>query len=253
MSKRNDIRDGRKDINLMAMSGLIYTCNCGWLDLGHLTPTNPRREIGAENLWKQLNDEGEAVLKSDCKRIIFNATVCKTDPQYRFPDGKTGFLVHYRQDHQRKPLKPGSEGKYIVKHGLLPLQKKSVALAIFMEVSLRFENLQSLFSAVTDSGFSQEDLISNLIGFYIGVNEVQRLHILKKCHPVSAESAFAIWDRDGPVGKNKNANWKPRLADDALAVTDTACEIECKNQPKIFPSALQRIQPAIKGRWHVEL
>lgn len=237
----------------MARSGLIYTCNCGWLDLGHLTPTNPRKEIGAENLWRQLTDEGNAVLKTECKRIIFNDAACKTDPYYRFPDGKTGFLVHYRQDHERKPFKPGSEGKYVVKHGLMPGQKKSVALAIFMEISFRFENLQSLFTAATDSGFSREDLISNLIGFYIGINEVQRLDILKKCYPVSAESAYVIWDRDGAVGKNKNTEWKPRLAEDVLVETDTACEVECINQPKKLPGELQRIQPAIKGRWHVEL
>jgi hypothetical protein len=34
--------------------GLMYTCNCGWLDLGHLSsPQEPRIEIGATNLWKQ--------------------------------------------------------------------------------------------------------------------------------------------------------------------------------------------------------
>ena len=67
MSKKSDIVDGRVTANLMAKYGLVYTCNCGWVDLGHLTPTNPRKEIGAANLWKQIVDEGKAVLKSECK------------------------------------------------------------------------------------------------------------------------------------------------------------------------------------------
>ena len=184
---------------------------------------------------------------------MFTPSECKSNPEFRFSDGKTGFLVHYRQDHAGIPTKPGREGKYIVKHGLTDQQKKSVALAIFKEISIRFENLQHLFSVATDSGYSQDDLVSNLIGFYIGVNEVQRLDILRKCHPVSAESAIAIWDRDGPVGDNKNTKWTPKLAEDVVAITKNACEVECAHQPKRIPAELQSIKPAKKGEWFVEL
>ena len=252
MSKRKDIIDGRVTANLMAKYGLIYTCNCGWVDLGHLTPSNPRKEIGAANLWTQMTSEGDAVLKSQCTRI-FRPDECKADPYFRFPDGKTGFLVYYRQDHANVLFKPGREGKYIVKHGLTTEQKKSVALAIFKEISLRFEDLQLFFSVATDSGYSQDDLVSNLIGFYIGVNEVKRLDILRKCHPVSIETANAVWDRDGAVGKNKNKKWTPRFAKDIAVETKTACEVECVNQPKKLPAALQRIQAAKKSQWFVEL
>ena len=55
MSKREDILDGTEILNLMKKYGLIYTCNCGWIDLGHLNPENKRKEIGATNLWKQIN------------------------------------------------------------------------------------------------------------------------------------------------------------------------------------------------------
>jgi hypothetical protein len=124
-----------------------------------------------------------------------------------------------------------------------------------MEVSERFEKFQKLLGLgrLTDSGYSQEDLVSNLIGFYIAVGEVDRLNILKKCHPVSDKSAFSIWDRDGAVGKNKNTDWKPKYADDVYVETDTQCKVECANQPKLFPNELQRIKPATKGLWHVEL
>lgn len=253
MSKRKDILDGRQVKNLMKNYGLIYTCNCGWVDLGHLTPTNSRLIIGATNLWKQISNEGKAVLKSECRRQIFTPAECANDPEYKFPDGKTGYKVRHRQDHAGIIGKPGREGIYIVKHGLSLEQKKSVALAIFMAVSIRFENLQSNFSLFTDSGYSQDDLISNFIGFYIGINVVQRLPILQKCHPVSDKAAYAIWDRDGAVGKNKNNNWTPKLAKDVMSITENACEIECRNQPKKLPAELKQIQPAKKGQNFVEL
>ncbi|WP_282177398.1 hypothetical protein [Vibrio nereis] len=39
--------------------GLLYTCRAGWLDLGHLDPTSNRKEIGAQNLWNKICNEGE--------------------------------------------------------------------------------------------------------------------------------------------------------------------------------------------------
>ncbi len=55
MSKREDILDGRLRSNWMKKYWLLYTCNAGWLDLGHLDPNNTRPEIGAANLWKSLS------------------------------------------------------------------------------------------------------------------------------------------------------------------------------------------------------
>lgn len=279
MSKRKDILDGTKISNLVKKYGLIYTCNCGWVDLGHLNPENQRKEIGATNLWKQINTGGTKaftynphLIPKHLFPLLFPfplggspslSLVLEEIPDedkeipYKFQDGKTGFLVHYRQDHAGYPLKPGREGNYIVKHGLSMEQKKSVALSIFMEVSKRFEDFQKfigLGGLITDSGYSQEDLVSNLIGFYIAVGEVNRLNILKKCHPVSDKAAFSIWDRDGAVGKNKNTDWKPKYADDVYIETDTQCKVECAKQPKLFPNELQTIKPATKkGLWYVEL
>lgn len=253
MTVRKDIRDGLVEKNLKENFGLIYTCNCGWIDLGHLNPENPRPEIGAANLWKHIKEEGPAVLKSEC-RGWFTANDCKKDPYYRFQNGKTGFLVRYRQDNKAWKFHPGAESTYIVQHELSKPEKERVALTIFTEVSVAFESFQEFASVgerFTKSGFSQDDLVSNLIGFYIGIGKLDRMSILKKCHPVSKESAWAIWDRDGEVGKNKNKEWRPRFARDVVAVTDKACEVECLNAAKKFPAELEVIQPALEGRWHI--
>ena len=255
MSARKDIQDGRVTGNLTKKFGLIYTCNCGWIDLGHLNPENVRPEIGAANLWKHINGEGPAVLKSQCKHW-FAPDDCKIDPYYRFRNGTTGFFVRYRQDNKLWKFSPGAERTYIVQHALGKTEKERVAFDIFSEVSIAFEKFQesaSIREILTQSGFSQEDLVSNLIGFYIGIGKLDRSSILKKCHPVSAETAFAIWDRDGAVGKNKNREWKPQLAKDVVAVTDKACEVECLNASKKFPDELKTIRPALAGRWHVSV
>ncbi|OMH31857.1 hypothetical protein BGP75_16205 [Motiliproteus sp. MSK22-1] len=148
--------------------------------------------------------------------------------------------------------KPGREGRYFVKKGLTIEQKKRVALSIFMEVSHRFENFQTVLSFATDSGFSQEDLISNLIGFYIGIGEIEKITALKLCHPVSAKTAFKVWDNDGAVGKIKNRQWKPKYASTTYRVDSKRCLDECSITKQEFPIEFQKIQPAQKGVWYKE-
>jgi hypothetical protein len=266
MSAREDILDGRIDDNLLEKSGLVYTCSCGWIDLGHLNPTNIRMEIGAANLWTQLKNEGKPAIDQRCgpapagsnsMRVISHRLRkpdhCDDDPRFTFPDGNKGFFVRLRQDHARYPGKPGREGRYAVKYGLTPEQKKQVGLSIFMAVSHRFENLQRFFNFITDSGYSQEDLVSNLIGYYIGVGEITKLKALKLCHPVSAETAYKIWDTEGTVGKNKNTQWKPLYAKSTYRENANQCIDECGVIKREMPRVFRRIKPAIEGRWFKEL
>ncbi len=268
MSNRSHILDGTKTANLYKSFGLIYTCNAGWIDLGHLDPGNPRIEIGAANLWKQILAEGKPAIDPKCgpapsylnnigtiAHSLSRPGGCKDDSNFRFPDRSTGYLVHYRQDHAAYPGKPGREGRYLVRHGLSLERKKQVALAIYMEVSIRFENFQSLLGRIrlTNSGYSREDLVSNLVGFYIGIGEVSRRNAFKACHPTSDITAFAIWDRDGAVGENKNSAWHPLLARSIVVDNGTTCTDECMGQPKKFPDIFQRINPAKKGEWFIEL
>ena len=83
---------------------------------------------------------------------------------------------------------------YSIRKGLTLTRKKEVALRIFMEVSPGFEATQGSwpYSWVTDSGFSAEDLTSNLIGFYRAVEKYSWEQILQACRPTSKETAFAV-------------------------------------------------------------
>lgn len=265
MTKRRNIKNGKDPAVWLENYGLIYTCNAGWLDLGHLNPNNPRPEIGAHNLWRQIVQEGDPVkdvacdltspLVSPMMRMIEELNKpehCNTDQRFRFPDGTTGYRVRYRQDHARLPFKPGREAEFIVKHGLTTDEKKSVALSIFVEVSEKFESFQRLAEIVTaglatDSGFSQDDLVSNLVGFYVAVGNVSRTRAIEVCHPVSDKTAFAIWDAQGAVGSNKNKHWTPRYPTATDYVTDTACIDECVHTSRQFPKVFQTIKPARQG------
>ena len=144
MTSRSDIIDGSQAIG--KKYGLIYTRRCGWVDLGHANPDGPD---GAKNLWnKILNEKDEG-------------------------GGKPGFFrITYRQMMGNKYIKMGIQKKYDIRKGIEINDKKSVALSIFLDVSNAFESMQSRwpFRWVTNSGYSAEDLVSDLIGFYRAVN-----------------------------------------------------------------------------------
>jgi hypothetical protein len=262
LSRREDILDGTEVGVWTRRFGLVYTCNAGWLDLGHLNPESTRAEIGAANLWRQVAAEGAPMLDPRCApppplggllgaahHALVKPDTCETDPLYRFSGGATGYPVRSRQDSGSLPGRPGKEGRFVIKRGLSLSEKRSVALAIFVEISLKFENLQVFaeWLGIGQSGFSQEDLVSNLIGFYIGVGEITQFAALRACHPVSAKAAYEIWDREGPVGANKNRSFTPKLAQRTGNEVRGLCQDECRLQPRKLPRVFTTIRPAIKG------
>lgn len=201
--------------------GIIYTCNCGWLDHAHSNPWSKRPGMGVANFWDRIvNEKGrDAVL-----------------------NGNPAYLVGYEQDAVKEVLgmtfHPSVGQQYVVRRGLSTLDKQRVALAIFTEVSLRFEERQNSWLARrttgTDSGFSEEDLVSNLIGFYRAL--FPQIEVDRLCKPVSVQASRKIWNDDGPVGENKNKSFTPKFH---------KCD-DCKETPA-FPQQFQLIVPASKG------
>ncbi len=186
MSKRSDIIDG--SLAEQSTYGLVYTKKCGWIDLGHANPID-----GAATLWSNL--------------------LAENGPSSAQPEH---YVVHYGQSMGVKyPMlghgKVGVEYRYEVRKGLTLEQKKSVGLAIFLNVSNEFETMQGnwLFKHVTDSSFSGEDLVSNLVGFYRAVHP--GTPFVTMCEPVSKEIALMVWDKYGAVGSNKNRRPAPYL------------------------------------------
>jgi hypothetical protein len=207
----------------VASGWVVYTCNCGWYDKGHADPTSRGPEIGAQSLREQLvNETGQSSKKT----------------------GESGFQVTFTHDLTKYGQRWDEVTRsYFVKRGLSTTQKESVALAIFMEVEVGFEEMQGRSPLVQvphfgeqlkDSSFSEEDLVSDLIGFYKAFRP--GIDPLTLCKPVSIAASLAVWDTYGPVGSHKNKTFTPMFH---------PCD-ECRGAAR-FPAAFQQIAPAEKG------
>ena len=171
MSHRSDIIDGR----------LLYSCNCGWLDLAH-AGLDRRAQFadpfqGQRNLWRQLSLEAH--------------------PTHQTLNKRPAFLVRYRQQMHQGPIGADYTGAYLVQAGLALPRKKSIGTRILLDVSRRFEGLQAAFpyGLITDSGFSPEDLISDLIGFYKEADNLPEGVVHMKCSTLSDKASVEVWDR----------------------------------------------------------
>ena len=209
---------------------IIYTCNSGWIDKTHAFTDTKRIEyyIGVKNLWNQiLNETG----------------IASNSPN------EQGFKVTYRQDATitqnvpiiNKPFRLGSTKSYFVKSGLNLEEKEQVALAIFKEVSIDFEEFQS-FGAVIgkgDSSFEPADLISNLISFYRTVKpELNQEIIMKLSKELTIEESVNIYRKYPNTFSDKKYKikvFKPKY------FTNEYCS------DGVFPKELQSITDINKG------
>jgi hypothetical protein len=181
MSKRSHIIDGIDAST--APKGLIYTEVLGWIDLGHARGTD------IIILMEQLNS-GEL-------------------------SGKEQYSVTYRQSMTGfyGNLKAGKFITWRIKRGRSYFERQSIALAMMMTLARKFESFQSSFpnNLVTDSGFSGEDLVSDLLGFYRVMSIQNPFPLLR---PVSKAEALKRWDYYGPIGSFKNETFLPLLFPD---------------------------------------
>jgi len=181
MSKRSDIIDGTAAARVPY--GLVYTEVLGWIDLGHAQGSDIR------TLLRSI-DSGEA-------------------------SGRKYYDVTYSQS-MNDPTRTMKMGKFLtwrIKHGRSHIERKSIALAMMMCLARKFEGLQASFpiTSVTDSGFSGEDLVSDLLGFYRVVTLYDLFELLR---PVSKAEALKRWDYYGKIGSWKNDSFLPLLFPD---------------------------------------
>lgn len=190
MSTRSDIIDGTQAES--ATSGLVYTKKAGWIDLGHARPK------GARELWEAVLYERDTPFLKNTKPI---------SPS----DLKDWFVIRYHQQMTGYKMTFSESRDYAIKRKLPLKTKQSIALAIFMDVSLDFEGMQASwpYTIRTDSGYSVEDLISNLIGFHRAVFPGKKY--VDMCEPVSRETSLKLWDTYGAVGSYKNGAFMPVL------------------------------------------
>lgn len=178
MSTRNEIIDGAQAP--YKNKGLVYTEVLGWVDLGHAQGKDIRELLA-------LIAQGEASGKEFY------------DVQYS--QGMSGLLGQVRT---------GKVMIWRIRRGRPYWEQKSIALAMMMTMARKFEAFQGSFpnNLVTDSGFSGEDLVSDLLGFYRVVSVQNPFSMLR---PVSKREALKRWDHYGKIGSWKNETFQPLL------------------------------------------
>jgi hypothetical protein len=97
----------------------------------------------------------------------------------------------------------------------------SVALRIFMEQSKTFEGLQAWTDFIGESSFSEEDLPSNLIGFYRAARGYDRIDIEMHCDVWSPKDSLVVFQDHTftpnrsfiPADLDAAGFWPPELND----------------------------------------
>ncbi|MDE9430757.1 hypothetical protein [Xenorhabdus bovienii] len=197
MTKRADIKNER----------LVYTEKLGWLDLGHANGDDARKLMISLYLGDNTTKESH-------------------------------FIVRYVQYMGRgRNYGTSIKTRWRVRRGLSLHDMKRVALTIMMYTTHSFESYQDSFPFTwfSDSGYSGEDLISNLFGFYQAVNDI---NYLPQVGVVSKDEAFKRWDYYGPIGKYKNKTFKPLLFPDPEKYPNNARPYHAS-----LPSFLNTIAP----------
>lgn len=204
MSKRSDIIEGA--LAAQARGGLVYTDVLGWVDLGHA--------------------------RGDDIRILMN----------KIDAGESMNAEYYDVTYAQSMVSPNQiirVGKFIkwrIRKGRPYYERKSIALAMMMTMARKFELFQGTFpnNIVTDSSFSGEDLVSDLLGFYRAVSIQNPFGMLR---PVSKSEALKRWDCYGKIGAWKNETFRPLIFPDPEKVPNA--------RPRLgqLPNFMQTIQP----------
>lgn len=221
MSGRIDIINGR----------LVYSCNCGWLDRTHAGmgrfAANTDPEDGVHNLWKQIYRE---IYRSK-ERL----------------NGYPAFDVRWKQQMQRGGFKSNFRGNYRVRSGISVPRKKAIALRILLDVAHGFETVQASppYSYLNDSGFSLEDLISDVLGLYNAMDVIGDPLIDSMCKVVSKRASLNVWDTHLANGLGATKNYSH------VNPVYFKCD-ECTDKP-VYPFQFTTVERATYDRDFIPL
>ena len=133
-----------------------FSTHCAWIDWGHANPRMTRNLIDAV---QRASDRMAASGSSAPERVFAPRMESRGGPL--FLSGVTP-IVH-------------------IKKVLTADEVLQVALRIFMLQSLGFEALQTWTDSIGDSSFSEEDLTSNFIAFYMAARSFGRADVETFC------------------------------------------------------------------------
>jgi RHS repeat-associated protein len=139
----------------------IYSCNCGWIDFGHANPAN------AYDIFRLLSSSPTPPQNAEVRNDLL-----AIDLKVHLP------IISFIALSKTAVVKAGLSGQSM----------EEVALGMYMEREDIRERYQSWPVArwIGKSGYSEEDLTSNLIGFYMakyGYSDVRQGYKINESNP----------------------------------------------------------------------
>jgi hypothetical protein len=229
----------------------VFTCNCGWIDWNHVAKS---QEI-AFTLIDDLKYANENYYSDPVLNDNWGIRV-------GIPLGVRGIEFNLFNGLAVIPDGEISRGNI-----------ENLATSIFMDANEHFEELQGRWGKypipvvaqrLSSSYYSEEDLPSDIIGFYIAVQRhkgVGDYNVLRKrieeeiCKSVGKEGSLEVFSEvyaDGNVAINNWRQWRPRLWPSPYLNVCTA-GVPCP-KPRYWPSQFakltaERIYPQHNGIW----
>lgn len=170
-----------------------WSPTCGWIDWGHANPTLAKALIanvqkGSDDLKSGGGGSGGSGGTGTMKAAKFGVVFSSASMEVRLA----------------RPLTPD--------------EVLAVSLSMFKNLSLIFEIQQGWTDVLSGSSFSQEDLPSNLIGFYRAARGYSTQDIKRFCDAQDVEESLREFDRNSDFKKNPSfepyggGSWPPELS-----------------------------------------
>lgn len=161
-----------------------FSSNCGWIDWSHADPSLVNTLITrVRNASNALQSVGSSPPSSTGD--LSTPTMTSSVPHVGLVLSSASMSVRL--------LRPLSADEVF-----------AVALSLFKKLSVVFETQQQWTDLIGSSSFAQEDLPSNLIGFYRAARGYSRSDIGRFCGELSAADSLAEYDRDHDFERNRS-------------------------------------------------
>jgi Domain of unknown function (DUF4157) len=161
-----------------------FSSNCGWIDWSHADPslvnTLITRVRNASNALQSLGSSPTSATGD-----LSTPTMTSSVPHVG--------LVLSNASMSVRLLRSLSADEII-----------AVALSLFKKLSVIFETQQQWTDLIGNSSFSQEDLPSNLIGFYRAARGYSKSDIGRFCGELSVDASLTEYDRDHDFERNRS-------------------------------------------------
>ena len=161
-----------------------FSSNCGWIDWSHADPSLVNTLITrVRNASNALQSVGSS--PPSATGDLSTPTMTSSVPHVGLVLSSASMSVRL--------LRPLSADEVF-----------AVALSLFKKLSVVFETQQQWTDLIGSSSFAQEDLPSNLIGFYRAARGYSRSDIGRFCGELSAADSLAEYDRDHDFERNRS-------------------------------------------------